>query len=282
MNQDENNDVGRKHEGGWARRLTQPISWIKNTKILFDRFIGGSNESTLNKPPALHERAAEENDTAKNDRKKIIGNGWKQGAIVASSDEVRTIFRLTDNNCDAYVLVSHSCDVLAYKYKTEPLVELIGGAYSPKGNNSLSHRRHPRQLQLPVTGGEKPYLTLNINHRYFVNRRFLVDVLASDILLSDESLRELQMWMAARYRRTAFPDEFVGRITGALAEIRNELEINGDKGVRSLYVHLDSYEELQKERDYEVVLTGTTEEDLGDSGDASWRAAEDFLEYVAC
>ena len=285
MAQNKNDNSADNREGIWSKLLMLSVSLRNNAKKLLYQLIGrrpqlaqktllASNEST----PFV---AADLNDTATEDRERILSNGWQQGALAVSSQEIHASFNLPDDDCDAYILVSHSCDVLAYKYKTEPLVEFIGGTYSRKANKSLSNRRHPRQLQLPIDGGEKPFLTLNINLRYFVNRRALADVPSSPISLTHQSLKELQMWMAARYRRTAFPDEFINRISAALTSVRKELEINGDKGVHSLYVHLDPFEELKKECEYNVVLMGTAEGDLGEIKAPGWRDAENFLEFVA-
>ncbi|MEW8228780.1 MAG: hypothetical protein AB2745_00495 [Candidatus Thiodiazotropha endolucinida] len=260
------------------------FNWLKNIKRSLSRLIARWSileQAELSVPgEGANPVASDEKDTAAEDRERIAGNGWQQGAIITCSDEICCSLGLPNDGCDTYILVSHSCDILAYKYKTEPLVEFVGGTYSKKENKSLSHRRHPRQLQIPVDGGEKPFLTLNIKSRYFVDRRVLVEVPASHITFSDRSMRELQMWMAARYRRTAFPDEFVDRASNALDAIREELEANGDQGVHSLYIHLNTFDELLKGQNYEIVLMGTTEEDLGEGGATSWRDAEEFLEFV--
>lgn len=220
-------------------------------------------------------------DTAAEDRQQITANGWTQGAVIESSEDVGKSFDLPEDGCDAYVLVSHSCDVLAYKYDAEPLVEFIGGKYSPKENKSVAHRRHPRQLQLPIDGGRQSHLTINIKYRYLINRNLLVNVPASKIILVDDSLLELQMWMAARYRRTAFPDTYIERVSDALSEIHKKLKSDGDQGVHGLYIYLDPFEELQAEQEYHVVIMGTADEQLGEAGSVNWRAAEDFLEYMA-
>ena len=258
--------------------------WLETIKTILSRSTATDPNFEQREPTASEESTtivtADEKDTAAEDRERITANGWQQGALITSTDEIRELLNLSDDGCDAYVLVSHSCDILAYKYNTEPVVEFVGGTYSKKENKSLSHRRHPRQLQLPIVGGEKPYLTLNIKTRYFVDRRVLVEISASQISLSDRSIRELQMWMAARYRRTAFPDKFVDRASSALDAIRKELETNGDHGVHSIYIHLNPFDELQEGQDYEIVLMGTTEEDLSVSGAARWRDAEEFLDFV--
>lgn len=245
----------------------------------------GWKEKLANKAPILEvEDAVEEDmtkDTATEDREKILTNGWYQGAIISCADGDQEVLGLPAGECDAYVIVSHSCDILAFKYKTEPRVEFIGGNYSRKANKSFVHRRHPRKLLLNVQNNELGFITLDINIRHFVNRTFLTDIQASEATLSSESITELQMWMAARYRRSAFPDAFNDRIRSAIEIIQGRLEAEGDHGVRGLYIQLDTYEELNNYQEYSVSLLGTAEDDLGDVTGEKWGDAEEFVEFIA-
>ena len=218
-------------------------------------------------------------DTAASDREKILSNGWKQGALISKNDEGFKALGFSRESHDLYVLVSHSCDIAAYSYAKEPHVEFMGAEFDPKENKALAHRRNPRKLQILLSDGDYPFITLDINSRVFINRKLLATVSAEASSISQDALNELQMWISARYRRSAFPDEFNSRIDKAKEIIEEDAKKNGDRNIYGLYLDLNTMEELGDE-DYEIVVMGVVREELGEVGDSNWNEAEDYLEFV--
>ncbi len=236
-----------------------------------------SKENPTTKPTTLNK---EEPDTAANDREIILSNGWKQGAAISSDNEHFRVLGLPEGNHDIYLLASHSCDIASYRYTTEPSVEFIGAYYKSKEDKSLAHRRNPRKLQIPLCNGASSFITLDINSRYFVDRRLLVTVCADESTITEEALNELQMWLASRYRRSAFPDAFNSRVFEAKKIIEEDVKKNGDRNIYGLYLHINTLDELE-DANYEISILGIVKEELGEAGDAKWREAEDYLEFVA-
>ncbi len=221
----------------------------------------------------------DEPDTAAIDRESILSNGWRQGAMISREDDHFKSLRLPDDDCELYVLASHSCDVAAYAYTKEPFAEFVGANFSPKEDKALAHRRNPRKLQISVCDSASTFITLDINSRCFVNRKLLARGNASDFTITKEALNELQMWLASRYRRSAFPDAFNTRILGIKKVLEEDIKKNGDRNIYGLYLNLNTLEELGDDN-YVIGIIGVIKENLGETGDSELREAEDYLEFV--
>jgi len=129
---------------------------------------------------------------------------------------------------------------------------------SEQRDGGLFHGKNPRRLQFfaNVRGHNKVYMT-TIHEKMRLGRQELLKGLPdSEIQLDSATVDLLAKWIAKRYTRPAFPDEFNARCRPAAKKISNRLKAKGDL-ITGLFLQLSSYEELPPERDYNVILRVT-------------------------
>ena len=143
---------------------------------------------------------------------------WRQGHLV--SDEAISVLGLRNSgNLDAstaVVIATHDCD-LAQSPDSEPDVEVIVGCFLSKGevDGNFTHAKNARKLHIEFIGADSPTL---VPMEATSKRKISKDTLGgffpqAELRLSPENYPIFQMWLASRYRRSAFPDEFERRLT---------------------------------------------------------------------
>lgn len=156
---------------------------------------------------------------------------WRQGHLL--TDDARTSLGLVhpDYPDDAIVIVaSHDCD-LVQPTTNEPLVELVIGRRIDKLDGNHTHAKTARTLHLTFDGPAPLLAEFIATAKCNVSKVALaVFEPAAAMRLSPASLATLQRWLASRYHRSAFPDEFENRLKGAgLAKsLRQALKPHGE------------------------------------------------------
>jgi hypothetical protein len=135
---------------------------------------------------------------------------WRQGHVL-TAETVAALGLVADQDpVDLLVVVvSHDCD-LAQDPTVEPAVEVIIGCRVDKADGNLTHAKNPRRLHmLSADSGAATCVELKATARRSIAKRDLACHLPSDKVRIDPPARiTLQHWLAARYRRSAFPDAF--------------------------------------------------------------------------
>jgi len=147
---------------------------------------------------------------------------WRQGSILDPDTAARLqIESSVPLDQAAIVVITHDCD-LAQSPKVEPEIEAIVGQFidgRPDGN--YTECKNLRRLHLESTDGTTTrVIQLDAGERIRLKKEVLdnsAESLAIDRPWAAYHLppRErdiLQRWLAARYRRAAFPDEFDRRL----------------------------------------------------------------------
>jgi len=139
---------------------------------------------------------------------------WRQGHLLpteAGEAIARTVARTWDDNSLA-IVATHDCD-LAQTPDKEPNVEVLFGTRISTLHGACTHAKSPRTLHLPF-GGPQPLLVEFIgSNKERVSKDLLCDFNPiMEYVLAPSELNTLQMWLASRYRRSAFPDEFERRL----------------------------------------------------------------------
>lgn len=178
---------------------------------------------------------------------------WRQGHVIP--DEFAAALGLVDAaqfGQQFAVVVSHDCD-LANSIEKEPLVEVIVGSRIEK-IGADGHAKTARRLQIEFQSDAEPLVLelLAIGKIPIPKDKFL-DLAPEpnhSFHLDGSGLETLQRWLAARYRRAAFADEFETRLKANPARLHRKLEKRLDgagKRVLAVFFEVDDVSEVSRQ-----------------------------------
>lgn len=174
---------------------------------------------------------------------------WRQGSVLQNKDHKLLKIDLPDGNDSVFVvLVSHDCD-LVQGPENEPLVEVIVGIGIPKLDGNYTYGKNPRRLHLEFSDGkEKVWVELLNTQKTSISKASLEKLIPSSLKLEEENRNVLQRWLASRYRRAAFPDEFDRRLKAAKVDrkISRILEPLG-KDILAIFFDVDQGNDVTHE-----------------------------------
>ncbi len=173
---------------------------------------------------------------------------WHQGSVLPdNASEVLALSHPESPERTFVVVILHDCD-LAADPEREPLVELVTGRIID-AIKADSHAKSARRLQIEFQGLQGPIaVELLATHKSFVQKSDLAPFdPRADVNLDAQGLSILQRWLAARYRRAAFPDEFERRLKEARLPRRIEKALNAaGKHVIAVFFDVDGGEDIQR------------------------------------
>lgn len=140
-------------------------------------------------------------------------SGWWQGALLPESAYLQLISVKyeTDDSASCAIVISHDCDIANDNLYAEPDVEVALGRFVDTVENNYKYGKSTRVLHLEYDGHEdKVTVEIISTKRFWISKNDLASFKPDGrCLLSPENLGVLRTWLAARYRRAAFPDRFV-------------------------------------------------------------------------
>lgn len=177
---------------------------------------------------------------------------WRQGQILTDG-AIRKISLSAEANSDVIVIVvSHDCDI-AQSEDSEPIVEVIVGKKIAAVDGNYTFAKNARRLHISFSGGKETLAAeFEANGKKQINKNQLVEFQPHEFVrLNPRELNILQKWLAARYRRSAFPDEFDRRLssTGVKDLISKALKSEGSE-IRAVYFDVGEREEVCKSPDF--------------------------------
>jgi len=184
---------------------------------------------------------------------------WRQGH--ALTNEAAVALELVPEKAVAtavVMVVSHDCDI-TQDPEVEPSIEIIIGARVAAANGNFTHAKNPRRLHLPCTenGSEMYVELLATGKREIPKVGFGAYLPNGGLELPPRNLSILQGWLAARYRRAAFPDEFEDRLrkTGVGERIKKIVEPLGTHLV-AIFFDVDEGKEVERKGPDDRYLLG--------------------------
>lgn len=208
--------------------------------------------------------------------------GWRQGHVLPA-EAVRKLGLSQETNT-IVVVVSHDCDLANDDLSIEPYVEVIVGKQVTKVDQSLARTKNPRILHLEMTcDGEAVCMELRATKKQSIAKRDLAAWQADTrYQLYATGLDILRRWLAVRYRRAAFPDEFDMRLKakGLDDKIRNIVK-NVESVVSAVFFNLDPMNELSSQDGTPYKLTVILLYAAGDDPDASFSRADEAANRIA-
>ena len=183
---------------------------------------------------------------------------WRQGILISEKSTIQT---LLDNSCgymldvsqvpEILMIISQSCDILHDKVEDEPYIEFLAGYIFKKEDRNLFNGKNPRRLQVIH---DKKILSFAIHDILRVPKDVFerVDPKPASIIMERDKINLIANWVAKRYVRAAFPDEFNRRIKEAKkAEKASKNPLMGN--VSLIFIDV-SDEELDIDHDYFVKM----------------------------
>jgi hypothetical protein len=176
------------------------------------------------------------------------------------------------------VVISHDCDLALDNIALEPFVELILGSDQPRRDGNFGWAKSTRTLQLEIKkAGEPALIELGANQKQVFGKELLAPYDPDRSYdLDPRQLAALRDWLAARYKRTAFPDEFNRRLeaSGAPEKLKKLLSTSNDL-ISFVYFDLKGREreELPAGVPYEltVVLVHFPGQEPEEAGDKAYE-----------
>jgi hypothetical protein len=209
---------------------------------------------------------------------------WRQGHIL-TSDAAKSLRLAHEQFSDdtAAVVISHDCD-LAQLPQNERFIEVIVGRFIEKIDGNFSHAKNARILHLPFSQGHsKVAVELSAVRKTLIPKCSLLDYQPeANFRLSPQERSILQRWLAARYRRAAFPDAFESRLVqrGLNERLARILKTYGVH-LTAIYFDVDDGNEVHRDKPDDlytltIVLLYSTEVDP----QAAQKAAEEAREAI--
>jgi len=146
------------------------------------------------------------------------------------------------------VVISHDCDI-AQDVGAEPSVEVIVGRRVVVADGNFTYAKSARRLQLTFTGGtEHLIVDLLASRKITIPKEQLVGHKPVEaVKLTSGELTILQRWLAARYRRSAFPDEFDKRLTRTgIRDRLGKILKSAGTSIAAIYFDVDQGEEVSR------------------------------------
>ena len=166
---------------------------------------------------------------------------WRQGHILTPE-------AVADNEPPIAVVISHDCD-LAQDVAQEPAVEIIIGRVVPQLEGNFSFGKSARTLHLNVAIGSEVHA---VELTSAAKSQVAKDDLGRFTPLNQPGMspsgrRVLQRWLASRYRRCAFADEFESRLTRLkLREAIVKVLKKHGQPISAIYFDVDEGEEVSR------------------------------------
>lgn len=178
------------------------------------------------------------------------------------------------------IVASHDCD-LAQLPDNEPSIEIVFGhrIHVLDGNNT--HAKSSRTLHLRFEGDDPLLAEFVITNKRSISKYALIAFIpVAEFKLSSAGLSIFQRWLASRYRRSAFLDEFENRLknTGLAGRIAKAVKPHGEL-ITAVFFDVDEGEEILRNGPddiyvLDIVLLYATEPDFNAAALAANKAKE--------
>jgi hypothetical protein len=138
---------------------------------------------------------------------------WRQGHLLGN-DAIETLglHHAVAPDQTLVIVASHDCD-LAQAPEGEPVIEVVVGRLVTGKDGNCTHAKNARKLHVEFAGVAVFWAEFDTTAKLSIDKRALNDFIPRpEAHLSPENHNIFQMWLASRYRRSAFPDEFERRL----------------------------------------------------------------------
>lgn len=209
---------------------------------------------------------------------------WRQGHVLSPEAVIHLELASAESAQQVRaVVISHDCDLANDNLDAEPEVEVLVGGVAAALNGNFAWGKSPRTLHLQVQKAEGTEVLELVQT---TKRRVLKTALAkflpsAEYSMDQPGLSTLRSWLATRYNRAAFADNFVKRLGAAQADERlaRLLKSSGDL-ISFVYFRMEGGHTVEREDGdpyaFNIVLVFAP----GDDAEASADRADELAEKV--
>lgn len=191
-------------------------------------------------------------------RNNIKNNGWKQG-IILKADHVllkKDVHYDIDNDC-FLLIITQDCDLLN---ESEPYFEVLClHPLQDSPNNEYAFGKNGRRIELSIdiSNGETAHWYCKPYERHLLPSSLLTTLKGVKKYEPQEKIVKMILnWITLRYTRLAFPDTFVGRLKKPTNNLKKLVKCFSrlNPYVCNIYIAMDSFEELDENRNYNIKI----------------------------
>jgi hypothetical protein len=175
---------------------------------------------------------------------------WRQGHILSAESATELDLNHPESDDTIVVVISHDCDLLQNP-EIEPICEVIVGHIIENKDGNCTNGKHPRKLHIELSAKETKVMAefVAANKRAIDKNLLNKHPPAKNVALTPDELRILQSWLAARYRRGAFPDQFISRFDVVKAKFAKIIEAT-QNDLLVVLLEVDDLERTKNEDTY--------------------------------
>lgn len=209
-------------------------------------------------------------------------NPWRQGHLLP----IKAVVELGLHDAEGAELclalvITHDCDLA--NTTSEPSVEVIVGSQVSELRGEYTNGKNIRKLHLEFQHGKAlvPGEFLATAKATVAKSALFGFQPRSDFCLEARQGRILQNWLAARYRRASFADEFERRLADSgLKERLGKILGKSGETIRAIYFDVDNGEVIARKEDddlyvLDIFILHTTEDP-----DAAYEAASQVKMHI--
>lgn len=179
---------------------------------------------------------------------------WRQGGVLAQKD-FQKVGLTNVSGIDLAIAISHDCDIANDNLNAEPAVEFILAHILERHDGNNTYGKNPRTLHIDYTqNGQTVWIEMIASKKLILEKNNLLGIQPDETYKPIYSQQILQSWLAARYRRHAFPNSLVERLRHVFTYIEKQGKKNSS-GILSFHMSYEPKEELSPEEQYELWLS---------------------------
>lgn len=207
---------------------------------------------------------------------------WRQGHLLGDDAiEALGLHHASALDQTLVIVASHDCD-LAQTPEGEPVVEVVIGRLVADRDGNCTHAKNARKLHVEFAGAAVFWTEFEATAKVYVAKLALNEfVPRPNAHLSQENRAIFQMWLASRYRRSAFPDEFERRLSAKKFKLHEKIvkavKPHGELIV-GIFFDVDEGDEITREGPDDTYALDIT---ILHSADPDFEAAEKGAETAA-
>ena len=209
---------------------------------------------------------------------------WRQGHLLGNDAiEAFGLHQALAPDQTLVIVASHDCD-LAQAPEGEPVVEVVVGRLvtDKDKDGNCTHAKNARKLHVEFGGAAVFWAEFEATAKLTIEKSALNDFVPRPAVhLSPENHAIFQMWLASRYRRSAFPDEFERRLTSKEFKLHEKIakavKLHGEL-IAGVFFDVDEGAEIARDGPDDTYTLDIT---ILHSADPDFDAAEKAADSVA-